>query len=132
MHRHIVEVVSNLLQKQRSLGSFLLFTETRFLPPFPYHRAIQNKIFEQSKVRCSQTSDGVPTLDSLESTRPAPGIVPANDIVQTIESFGVQPRIEEPKTGKPRGYTGVIQEGDHTGECLINGIKFDENVKCMK
>ena len=99
------------------------------LYPSPPHRAVQDKIFEESEVRCSQPGDGIPTLDSLETFRTTPRIVPANDVVQAFESFGIQPRVKEPERGKPCGYAGIVQEGDHTSKGLIGEIRISENVR---
>ena len=76
-------------------------------------------MFEQPEVGGSQTGDGVPTLDGLESRCATPGIVPTNNVVQTLVPSGIQPRVEEPEGRTSRSQECIVQEGDHTGESLV-------------
>ena len=91
-----------------------------------YCRAAQNEIFEQSEVRRAQTSGRVPALNRRKSIRTTPRIVPADNVVQAIEPFSVQPRIEESERGKPCSYSCIVQERDHRGESLIGKIRTSE------
>ena len=81
------------------------------LSPNPWSPLPSSDFHSPSKVGRSQTADGVPVLDGLETINPALSIVPAKDIVQTFEPFGIQPRVEEPQREAPRQYGHRSGEG---------------------
>ena len=81
--------VKNCYENQNLLRAIVLVNVVPCLGPSALPSSTQGEVFEQSEVWRSQTSDRIPTLDSREPTRAAPGIVPTNDVVQTFEPFTI-------------------------------------------